>query len=87
MNAATAFNWIKPPWRDVPHDSDGGWPWVGDTFLAAVPCVHRESGKEYWDFCVLAWDESGLLNSDGESWSAWSESDIEWIARIPEPKE
>lgn len=29
--------------------------------------------------------ESGLEDSNGDLWGAWSEEDIEWIAEIPEP--
>ena len=79
------FNWIKPPWRDKsPDDEDGEWPWVGDQFLAAVLVHNNITGKLYWEYTVLTWSESGL-ECDGESWSAWGESDIEWIAKIPEP--
>ena len=76
--------WIKPPWRDRKDDEDG-WPWVDDHFLAAVQLVDGPNGKPRWDFSVLHWTESGLETTDGECWSAWSESDIEWISRIPAP--
>jgi hypothetical protein len=83
------LTWIKPPWRDEDRDkspdSEGQWPWCGDVFLAAVPIVQRFTGKESWEFHVLHWDEDGLQDANDESWGAWSESDIEWIARIPEP--
>jgi hypothetical protein len=78
------MNWIKPPWRDKSPDDEGEWPWVGDQFLAAVQVINNRTGKTYWEYTVLTWSESGL-ECDGESWSAWGEDDIEWIARIPNP--
>lgn len=79
-----SFQWIKPPWRDRKEDEDG-WPWCNDDFLAAVQLRDGPNGETRWDFAVLHWTETGLETSDGESWMAWSEGDIEWIAKIPKP--
>ncbi len=83
--AESMLQWIVPPWRDR-NDDEEGWPWVGDDFLAAVQLVDGPQGKRRWDYSVLHWTETGLETTDGECWSAWSESDICWIARIPQPE-
>ena len=78
------FTWIEPPWREINEDNEHRWPLVGDQFLAAVCVIDRHTKKSRWEFWVLTWSETGL-ECDGESWGVWSESDVEWIARIPEP--
>lgn len=77
------MNWIKPPWRDEEYE---GWPWVGDQFLAAVAICDKSKRGWSWDYHVLTWSETGL-ECQRECWSAWGESDIEWIAKIPEPSD
>ena len=78
------LRWRKPPWR-LRKDDEDGWPYCGDHFLAAVAVVTTISNKWRWEFWVLHWTESGLEDSNGDLWGAWSEEDIEWIAEIPEP--
>lgn len=93
-----ALEWMVPPWRSVRADPQepetGCWPYVGDPFLAAVKVRKNGSSERcradldkaawYWEYTILAWSETGL-EMDGESWDAWGESDIDFIARIPEP--
>lgn len=57
---------------------------AGDQFLAAVAVKDGSKRGRGWEFTVLSWSESGL-ECGGDSWSAWCEDDIEWIAHIPEP--
>ena len=88
------FEWIRPPWREeknrpTDQNPEGSWPWVGDPFLAAVPCVHdrgKKTERSYWEYWVLCWSETSLdVYGTGDPFDAWGESDIEWIARIPRP--
>ncbi len=86
------FQWIRPPWRSfkpTPENEEGPWPWVGSPFLAAVSVhdYHDKEGEYHWEFEMLVFTETGIQMANcGEEWG-WSESDIEWIAKVPEPNQ
>jgi hypothetical protein len=62
------------PWMLNTADGGGDYPvcLVGDRFLVAVPL---SAGGH--DFQVIIADEIGFTH-DGEDWSAWSWSDVEY---------
>lgn len=78
----TQLIWIRPPWRN--EVTEECWPWVGDQFIAAVLVHDNRSNKLFWEYAILSWSETGL-ECAGEPWGSWDGSDIEWIAKIPEP--
>lgn len=76
---AMASNIEWQEWEDSELSSDGPECEAGDRFLVLIEAVSRHSnGKKtiYWDSQVIVACEDGWENSDGDSWSAWSWSDV-----------
>lgn len=56
---------------------------VGDKFLVLVECYDRHCLKRtYWYACVIVATEVGWDDANGESWGAWSWSDVEWFIKL-----
>lgn len=71
------------PWVENPNfgGSDEPLPMlVGDRFLVAVP-LHKDSGGGF-DISVIVANEHGFDDSNGESWSAWDWSDVEYYVPL-----
>ena len=71
------------PWlRNPEFDNDERPPMlVGDRFLVAVPL---SSGG--FDLAVIVADEVGFNGSDGDAWSAWDWSDVEFYIPLDGPR-
>ncbi len=74
------------PWQPGPllgnDPVDSGTVECGDRFLVAVGCVNRHGGPNYWDTSVVVATEYGWDDSNGDSWGAWSWSDVEWFIKL-----
>lgn len=61
-----------------------GEVYAGDRFLVLV-CVHVRHSKAYhWDAHVITATESGWDDPDGDTWGAWSWSDVEYFIKLDE---
>ena len=53
---------------------------VGDKFLVLVGV--QSAGRVYCDPHVIQADETQWLDADGEHWSAWDWSDVEYYIKL-----
>lgn len=71
-------------WHKYEGDEQPTCVYVGDRFLVLIRCVER-NGKwqsAYWDSHVIVAAESGWDTPDGNAWTAWDWSDVEWYIRL-----